>query len=183
MRLAIGSNAASVWWVNGPHDTLPSDASGNIPRNYQTIGNTDREKSYFLNMYLRRRSRHVWRRGRERSPHTHGRWHRLDAGHDHLYGPASASTFALPYLRLKAKHLIHGGIIGATVDRVEHADRMSRFKVQTVALGKVRKSTTGNTGHVIRSFNATGKIPVPTAAPESYSDPSVSGRVKNVVHA
>ena len=35
------------------HDKLPSDPSGNIPRNYQTIGNTDREKSYFLNMYLR----------------------------------------------------------------------------------------------------------------------------------
>ncbi|HTS65481.1 MAG TPA: acetylxylan esterase, partial [Candidatus Acidoferrales bacterium] len=35
------------------HDKLPSDASGNIPRNYQAIGNTDREKSYFLNMYLR----------------------------------------------------------------------------------------------------------------------------------
>jgi cephalosporin-C deacetylase len=35
------------------HDKLPSDPSGNIPRNYQAIGNTDREKSYFLNMYLR----------------------------------------------------------------------------------------------------------------------------------
>jgi cephalosporin-C deacetylase-like acetyl esterase len=35
------------------HDKLPSDPSGNIPRNYQTIGNSDREKSYFLNMYLR----------------------------------------------------------------------------------------------------------------------------------
>jgi cephalosporin-C deacetylase-like acetyl esterase len=35
------------------HAKLPSDASGGIPRNYQTIGNTDREKSYFLNMYLR----------------------------------------------------------------------------------------------------------------------------------
>ena len=35
------------------HDKLPSDASGNIPRNYQAIGNADREKSYFLNMYLR----------------------------------------------------------------------------------------------------------------------------------
>jgi hypothetical protein len=29
------------------HDKLPSDPSGGIPRNYQTIGNTDREKSYF----------------------------------------------------------------------------------------------------------------------------------------
>jgi cephalosporin-C deacetylase len=35
------------------HDKLPSDPSGNIPRNYREIGNTDREKSYFLNMYLR----------------------------------------------------------------------------------------------------------------------------------
>jgi cephalosporin-C deacetylase-like acetyl esterase len=35
------------------HDKLPSDASGNIARNYQAIGNTDRENSYFLNMYLR----------------------------------------------------------------------------------------------------------------------------------
>jgi cephalosporin-C deacetylase len=35
------------------HDKLPSDPSGNVPRNYPTIGNTDREKSYFLNMYLR----------------------------------------------------------------------------------------------------------------------------------
>jgi len=47
--------AAEGWlFINvGSHDKLPSDASGNIPRNYQTIGNTDREKSYFLNMYLR----------------------------------------------------------------------------------------------------------------------------------
>ena len=35
------------------HDKLPSDPSGNIPRAYQAVGNTDREKSYFLNMYLR----------------------------------------------------------------------------------------------------------------------------------
>ena len=35
------------------HDKLPSDPSGGIPRNYQAVGNTDREKSYFLNMYLR----------------------------------------------------------------------------------------------------------------------------------
>lgn len=35
------------------HDKLPSDPSGNIPRNYQAVGNTDRETSYFLNMYLR----------------------------------------------------------------------------------------------------------------------------------
>src|SRR5689334_11009881 len=35
------------------HDKLPSDPSGNIPRVYQAVGNTDREQSYFLNMYLR----------------------------------------------------------------------------------------------------------------------------------
>ena len=35
------------------HDKLPSDPSGNVPRNYQAVGNTDRETSYFLNMYLR----------------------------------------------------------------------------------------------------------------------------------
>jgi cephalosporin-C deacetylase len=35
------------------HDKLPSDASGDIPKSYVAIGNTDREKSYFLNMYLR----------------------------------------------------------------------------------------------------------------------------------
>lgn len=35
------------------HDKSPSDPSGDIPKNYQTIGNTDREKSYFLDMYLR----------------------------------------------------------------------------------------------------------------------------------
>jgi len=35
------------------HEKLPSDPSGNIPRGYQAVGNTDREKSYFLNMYLR----------------------------------------------------------------------------------------------------------------------------------
>ena len=34
-------------------DELPSDASGNVPRTYAAVGNTDREKSYFLNMYLR----------------------------------------------------------------------------------------------------------------------------------
>ena len=35
------------------HDKLPSDPSGGIPKSYVAIGNTDREKSYFLNMYLR----------------------------------------------------------------------------------------------------------------------------------
>ena len=47
--------AAEGWlFINvDSHDKLPSDASGNVPRNYQSVGNTDREKSYFLNMYLR----------------------------------------------------------------------------------------------------------------------------------
>ena len=35
------------------HDKLPSDPSGNVPRNYQAVGDTDRETSYFLKMYLR----------------------------------------------------------------------------------------------------------------------------------
>jgi cephalosporin-C deacetylase len=35
------------------HDKLPSDPSGGVPRAYQAVGNTDREKSYFLHMYLR----------------------------------------------------------------------------------------------------------------------------------
>lgn len=47
--------AAEGWLVLNvdSHDKLPSDPSGNISESYQTIGNTDREKSYFLNMYLR----------------------------------------------------------------------------------------------------------------------------------
>jgi len=35
------------------HDNLPSDPAGDVPKGYQAVGNTDREKSYFLNMYLR----------------------------------------------------------------------------------------------------------------------------------
>jgi cephalosporin-C deacetylase-like acetyl esterase len=52
---ADAQRAADGWlMVNvDSHDKLPSDPSGNVPSNYQTIGNTDREKSYFLNMYLR----------------------------------------------------------------------------------------------------------------------------------
>jgi cephalosporin-C deacetylase len=34
------------------HDMPPTEATG-VSRNYQAIGNTDRETSYFLNMYLR----------------------------------------------------------------------------------------------------------------------------------
>ena len=48
-------HAAEGWLVINvdAHDKLPSDPSGNVPRNYAAVGNTDREKSYFLNMYLR----------------------------------------------------------------------------------------------------------------------------------
>jgi cephalosporin-C deacetylase len=35
------------------HDKLPSDSSGDVPKSYVAVGNTDREKSYFLDMYLR----------------------------------------------------------------------------------------------------------------------------------
>jgi cephalosporin-C deacetylase len=47
--------AASGWLVINvdSHDKQPNDPSGGIPRDYQAIGNTDREKSYFLDMYLR----------------------------------------------------------------------------------------------------------------------------------
>ena len=52
---AVAQRAAEGWLLINvdSHDKLPSDPSGNIPRNYRTVGNTDREKSYFLNMYLR----------------------------------------------------------------------------------------------------------------------------------
>jgi cephalosporin-C deacetylase-like acetyl esterase len=47
--------AAEGWLIINvdSHDKLPSDPSGNVPRGYQAVGNTEREKSYFLNMYLR----------------------------------------------------------------------------------------------------------------------------------
>ena len=46
--------AAEGWLVFDvdSHDIPPTDATG-VSRNYQAIGNTDREKSYFLDMYLR----------------------------------------------------------------------------------------------------------------------------------
>ena len=52
---ADAEHAAEGWLVLNvdSHDKLPSDASGNVPVNYNAIGNTDREKSYFLDMYLR----------------------------------------------------------------------------------------------------------------------------------
>jgi cephalosporin-C deacetylase-like acetyl esterase len=52
---ADAERAAEGWLVLNvdSHDKAPSDPSGNIPQSYQAIGNTDRDKSYFLNMYLR----------------------------------------------------------------------------------------------------------------------------------
>jgi cephalosporin-C deacetylase len=52
---ADAERAADGWLVLNvdSHDKLPSDPSGGIPTNYNAIGNTDREKSYFLDMYLR----------------------------------------------------------------------------------------------------------------------------------
>jgi len=52
---ADAQRAADGWLVINvdAHDKLPSDPSGGIPNGYQAVGNTDREKSYFLNMYLR----------------------------------------------------------------------------------------------------------------------------------
>ena len=51
----VAQRAAEGWLTINvdSHDKLPSDPSGDIPRGYQAVGNTDREKSYFLNMYLR----------------------------------------------------------------------------------------------------------------------------------
>jgi cephalosporin-C deacetylase-like acetyl esterase len=51
----IAQRAADGWLVIDvdAHDKLPNDPSGGIPNAYVTVGNTDREKSYFLNMYLR----------------------------------------------------------------------------------------------------------------------------------
>ena len=47
--------AAEGWLVINvdSHDKAPSDPSRKHPEGYQAVGNTDREKSYFLNMYLR----------------------------------------------------------------------------------------------------------------------------------
>jgi cephalosporin-C deacetylase len=52
---AVARRAAEGWLAINvdSHDKLPSDPSGNVPRTYQAIGNTDREASYFLKMYLR----------------------------------------------------------------------------------------------------------------------------------
>ena len=52
---AVARRASEGWLMLNvdSHDKLPSDPSGNVPQNYREIGNTDRETSYFLNMYLR----------------------------------------------------------------------------------------------------------------------------------
>lgn len=52
---ADAERAAGGWLVLNvdSHDKQPSDPSGSIPQGYQAVGNTDRERSYFLNMYLR----------------------------------------------------------------------------------------------------------------------------------
>jgi cephalosporin-C deacetylase len=52
---AVARRAAEGWLILNvdSHDKLPSDPTGNVPRRYQSVGNTDRETSYFLNMYLR----------------------------------------------------------------------------------------------------------------------------------
>ncbi|MEO6235534.1 MAG: acetylxylan esterase [Vicinamibacterales bacterium] len=52
---AAARRAAEGWLMINvdSHDKLPSDPSGNIPSGYRAVGNTDRETSYFLDMYLR----------------------------------------------------------------------------------------------------------------------------------
>ena len=51
----VAQRASEGWLIVNvdSHDKLPSDPSGGVPQGYQAVGNTDREKSYFLNMYLR----------------------------------------------------------------------------------------------------------------------------------
>jgi cephalosporin-C deacetylase len=56
LNAAGNAQRAAEGWLTinvDSHDKLPSEPSGDVPRNYQAIGNTDREASYFLNMYLR----------------------------------------------------------------------------------------------------------------------------------
>jgi cephalosporin-C deacetylase-like acetyl esterase len=52
---AVARRASEGWLILNvdAHDKLPSDPSGTVPRNYREIGNTSRETSYFLHMYLR----------------------------------------------------------------------------------------------------------------------------------
>jgi cephalosporin-C deacetylase-like acetyl esterase len=53
---ALAARRAADGWLMlnvDSHDKSPSDPSGDVPRAYQAIGNSDRESSYFLTMYLR----------------------------------------------------------------------------------------------------------------------------------
>jgi cephalosporin-C deacetylase len=52
---AVAQRAAEGWLMLNvdSHDKLPSEPSGGVPRDYRSVGNTDRETSYFLGMYLR----------------------------------------------------------------------------------------------------------------------------------
>lgn len=52
---AVARRASEGWLILNvdAHDKLPSEPAGSVPRNYREVGNTDRETSYFLNMYLR----------------------------------------------------------------------------------------------------------------------------------
>jgi len=52
---AVAQRASEGWLILNvdSHDKLPSDPSGNVPRNYREVGSSSRETSYFLNMYLR----------------------------------------------------------------------------------------------------------------------------------
>ncbi|MEP6715717.1 MAG: acetylxylan esterase [Terriglobia bacterium] len=52
---SVAGRAAEGWLVMNvdSHDKLPSEPRGSAPQNYAAVGNTDRETSYFLNMYLR----------------------------------------------------------------------------------------------------------------------------------
>jgi len=51
----VAQRAADGWLTIDvdAHDKLPWEPAGSAPGNYPAVGNTDREKSYFLNMYLR----------------------------------------------------------------------------------------------------------------------------------
>jgi cephalosporin-C deacetylase len=55
MQPAWATNRAAEGWLVfdvSSHD-MPLDQSTGVPKDYYMIGNNDREKSYFLNMYLR----------------------------------------------------------------------------------------------------------------------------------
>jgi cephalosporin-C deacetylase len=52
---SVAARAAEGWLVMDvdSHDKQPGEPTGNAPKNYAAVGNSDRETSYFLNMYLR----------------------------------------------------------------------------------------------------------------------------------